>query len=92
MRTTLGHGVRISILNWEPSPNRTSIGFSQIAFPIAVLPKDDSTDFAQEERLNLPCWIMILATCASVDESNCLDTLTLEFLRKSVHLPFSLGC
>ena len=25
--------------------------FSQIAFPITVLPKDDHTDFVQEERL-----------------------------------------
>ena len=40
------HGVRISIPNWKPSPNRTSIGFSQIAFPITVLPKDDRKDFA----------------------------------------------
>ena len=27
----------------------TSIDFSQIAFPIIVLPKDDRTDSAQEE-------------------------------------------
>ena len=55
------HGVRISILNWKPSRNRTSIGFSQIAFPITVLPKDDRTDFAQEEQLGLPYWTMIWA-------------------------------
>ena len=54
MRTTLFHGVRISIPNWKPSPNRTSIGFSQIAFSITVLPKDNHTDFVQEERLDLP--------------------------------------
>ena len=30
----------------ESSPNRTSEGFSQIAFPITVLPKDDRTDFS----------------------------------------------
>ena len=59
IRINLLHGVRISIPNWKPSPNRTSIGFSQIAFPITVLPKDDRTDFAQEERLDLPCWTMI---------------------------------
>ena len=29
-------GVRTSIPNCKPSPNRTSIGFSQIAFPITV--------------------------------------------------------
>ena len=53
------HGVRISVPSWKPSLNRASIGFSQIAFPITVLPKDDRTDFAQEERLDLPCWTMI---------------------------------
>ena len=31
-KVPLFHGVRISIPNWKPSPNRTSIGFSQIAF------------------------------------------------------------
>ena len=46
--------VQIGIPNFELSPKRTSIGFSQIAFPITVLPKDDRTDFAQEERLDLP--------------------------------------
>ena len=35
------------------------IGFSQIAFPNIVLPKDDHKDFAQEERMGLPCWTMI---------------------------------
>ena len=41
---------------WKLSPNRTSRRFSQIAFPIIVLPKDDRTDFAQEEQLGLPYW------------------------------------
>ena len=50
-RIILFHGVRISIPNLEPSPNRAAIGFSQIAFPMIVLPKDDRIDFAQEERL-----------------------------------------
>ena len=59
IRITPFHGVRISIPNWEPSPNRVSIGFSQIAFPITVLPKDERKDFAQEERLGLPYWTMI---------------------------------
>ena len=45
----------------ETSPNRARIGFSQIAFPITVLPKGDHTDFVQEERLGLPYWTMILA-------------------------------
>ena len=67
IRITLFHGVRISIPNWKPSPNRASIGFSQIAFPITVLPKDDRTDFAEEERLGLPYWTMIWAICVSAD-------------------------
>ena len=54
-------------------PNRTSIGFSQTAFPISVLPKDDHKDFAQEERLGLPYWTMIWAICVVVDEFKCLD-------------------
>ena len=33
------------------------------------MPKDDRTDFAQEERLDLPYWTMILAICVVVDES-----------------------
>ena len=54
-------------------------GIFQIAFPITVLPKDDHTDFAQEERLGLPYWTMILAICVVVDESKCLDIPVLEF-------------
>ena len=53
------HGVRISIPNLKPSPSHVSIGFSQIAFPIIVLAKDDCTDSFQEERLGLPYWTMI---------------------------------
>ena len=68
MRIILFHGVRMSISNWKPSPNRISIGFSRNAFPITVLPKEDHTDFAQEERLGLPYWTMILAICVE-----CLD-------------------
>ena len=83
--------VRISIPNWKPSPNRTSIGFSQIAFPITVKPTVDHTDFAQEERLGLPCWTMILAICVVVDESKCLDILSLDFLNNLGASPFFLG-
>ena len=75
----------------EFSPSHASIGFSQIAFPITVLPKDDRTDSAQEERLGLPCWTMISAICVVVDESKCLDTPILEFSTICEHLPFSLG-
>ena len=59
-------------------PNRTSIGFSQIAFPLIVLSKDDRTNSFQEERLGLPYWTMIWVICASVDVSKSLDILTLE--------------
>ena len=59
IRITLFHRARTSIPNWKPSPNRTSIGFSHIAFPIIVLPNDDRTDFVQEERLDLPYWTTI---------------------------------
>ena len=65
--------------NLEFSPSHVSMGFSQIAFPITVLPKDDRTDFAQEERLGLPYWTMISAICVVVDELKCLDIPILEF-------------
>ena len=58
-RIVLFHCLRISILNWKPSHNRTSIGFSQIAFTITVLSKDDQKDSAQEEQLGLRYWTMI---------------------------------
>ena len=80
------------IPNWKPSHNRISIGFSQIAFPITVLPKDDQINFVQEEQLGLPYWIMILAICVVEDESKCLDIPILEFSIISEHLPFLLGC
>ena len=77
MRIFLFNGVRINIPTLELSPNRALIGFFQIAFPIIVLPKHDRTDFAQEERLGLPYWTMFQAICVVVDESICLDILTL---------------
>ena len=76
----------------EFSPIHVSIGLSQIAFPIIVLPKDDHIDFVQEERLGLPYWTMILAICVMVDESKCLDTPILELSIICEHLPFLLGC
>ena len=91
IRITLFDGVRISIPNWKPSPNRVAIGFPQIAFPITVLPRDDRTDFAQEERLGLPYWTMILAICVVVDESKCLDIPIWEFSIIWEHLPFLPG-
>ena len=91
IRIILFHGVWTIIHNLELSPNRNSIGFSQIAFPITFLPKDDRTDFAQEERLDLPYWTMILAICVVVDESKCLDIPIWEISIILEHLPFSPG-
>ena len=91
IRIILLDGVRKDIPNWKPSPNRVLIGFSQITFPIIVLPKDDRTDFVQEERLGLRYWTMTSATCVVVDESKCLDIRILEFSIICGHLPFSLG-
>ena len=82
------HGARKSISMWKLSPNRISKGFSKIGFPITVLPKDDHTDFAQEERLGLPRWTMIFTTCVVVDESKCLDIPISEFSIILEHLPF----
>ena len=52
IRIILFHDEQRDIPNLEFSPSHVSTGFSQIAFPIIVLPKDDHTDFAQEERLH----------------------------------------
>ena len=80
IRTILFHDERIETFTiWNFLPSSVSIGFSQIAFPTIVLPKDDRTDSAQEEQLGLPYWTMILAICVVVDESKCLDTPILEF-------------
>ena len=46
---------------------------------MTVLPKDDRTDFAQEERLGFPYWTMIWAICVVVDESKCLEIPIWEF-------------
>ena len=56
-----------------------------------ILPKDDRTDSAQEERLGLRYWTMTLAICVVVDESECLDIPILTFSIICEHLPFSLG-
>ena len=77
---------------WNFSPSHVSIGFSQIAFPTIVLPKDDRTNSFQEEQLGLPYWTMIWASCASVGVSKYLDTPILDFLTICVHLPFWPGC
>ena len=59
IRSPFFFGYQSSIPNLEPFPNRILSGFSQIAVPTTVLPMDDRTDFAQEERLDLPYWTMI---------------------------------
>ena len=69
-------------------PNRVPIELSRIALHIIVLPKDDRTDFVQEERLDLPYWTMMLASCVLVDVSKYLDILTSEFSFTMEHLPF----
>ena len=59
---------------------------------MTVLPKDDRTDLAEGERLDLPSWTMILAICVVVDESKCLDTPIWEFsIIICEHLLFSRG-
>ena len=92
IRIILFHDEQRDIPNLEFSPIHVSIGLSQIAFPIIVLPKDDHINFVQEERLGLPYWTMILAICVVVDESKCLDTPILEFSIICEHLPFLPGC
>ena len=72
---------------WKPFPNRAAIGFSQIAFPIIVLPKDS----VQEERLGLQYWTMIQAICVVVDEFKSLDIPIFEFSIILEHLPCSPG-
>ena len=86
----LFHDEQRDIPNLEFSPNRAATRFSQIAFAIIVLPNDDHTDSAQEERLGLPYWTIILAICVVADESKCLDTPILEFSIICEHLPFLL--
>ena len=81
-------GWQINILSLKLFPNRVPKELSQIALPTIVLPRDDRTDFAQEEQLDLPYWTMILAICALVDVSKYLDTLTLEFFITLTHPPF----
>ena len=53
MRITPFHDEQRDIPNLEFSPSHAIMGFSQIPYPIIVLPKDDRTDSAQEERLFL---------------------------------------
>ena len=80
-------GLRMNMPKLELFPVRIPRELSRIVFPIVVLPKDDRTDFAQDERLDLPYWTTIWAVCVSVDVSIYLDILTLEFAITMEHLP-----
>ena len=55
-----------------------------------VLQVGDRTNSFRQERLDLPYWIMIQVICALVDESICLDILTLEFWITLERPPFWL--
>ena len=68
--------------NLELYPNRVPKALPRIPFPIIVQPKNDRTDFVQEERLGLPFWTMMLATCVVVDLSKYLDILTWNFQKR----------
>ena len=83
-------GVQKTFTIWN-FPSRVPMKLSRIAFPMIVL-SEDRTDFAQEERLGLPCWTMIWAICVLVDVSKYLDILSLEFSITMVHLSFRPGC
>ena len=91
IRIVFFHDEQRDIPNLEFSPIHVSIGLSQIAFPIIVLPIDDHSDFVQEERLGFPYWTMFFAICAVVDESKCLDTPILEFWIICEHHAFLVG-
>ena len=58
------------------------------AFPTTVLPKDDRTDFSQEEQVGLPYWTMILAIYVLEDVSIHPDILIWEFKVVFKHPPF----
>ena len=47
MRIFFFHDAQRDIPNLESSPSRVSTGFSQFAFPVRVLPKDNFTFFAK---------------------------------------------
>ena len=58
---------------------------------ITVLPRNHRTDFAQEERLGLPNWTMIVAICVVVDESKSLDIPILDFFETILWAPSIFG-
>ena len=62
--------------------NRVPIeNFLKLFLLMIVLPMGDRTYSVQEERLDLPYVIMILAVCVSADVSKYLVNLTLEFFK-----------
>ena len=68
----------MKISSLELFPICVLIEFTRIAFPVIVLLRDEGTDFAQEERLDLPYWTVSLAICVVAGISKYLDILTLE--------------
>ena len=92
MRIILFNGARITFPIRNFFPTVLTKKHSKIDFLITVVPTDDRTDFAQEERLGLPYWIMIQAICVVVDVSICLDISIWEFSKISEHLPLLLEC
>ena len=88
IRTNLVLDVRIGIPNSQLFPIPVPKELFRIAFLIIIRQVGDRTACAQEERLGLPCWTMILAICLLVDVSKYLDILTSEFITVMVHLPF----
>ena len=79
IRTNLVLDVRIGIPNSELFSIPVPIELFRIAFLITIRQVGDHTACAQEERLGLPCWTMILAISLLVDESKCLDIQISEF-------------
>ena len=55
-------------------------------------PNSSARGNAPKERLGLPCWTIISATCFLVDVSTYLHILTLAFSITSMHLPFWPRC
>ena len=74
------------------SPIQVPIELFQIVSPTMIQRVGDHTDSVQEEPQHIQCLTKIVATCAVVDESKCLDTPIWEFSIICEHLPFLLGC
>ena len=92
IRIILFHDEQRDIPNLEFSPNHASKGFSQIAFPTTVLPKDDHVTFVQDERLGLQYWTMISAVCVVIRRFQMSGHSDFRICSTICqHLPFLLG-